>query len=149
MTSSVIPSENDSVSTESKHTSTPQTTTKKEQFSLYEFFRAPGIRYIPEKDFQQGSQSSSNFNDNNKFQAIEEEPNHDNQKCHPNTNIPLPLKMTDTSERYEEWSKMSYMQPKLYGYRLGDYDEIKVFEKKLNKQVRPACVACSICCFGK
>ncbi|CAF3861924.1 unnamed protein product [Rotaria sp. Silwood2] len=155
ITSTMATTQNVSESAELPSDSTPVLPVVTERFLLYEFFRAPGIRYHSNGDLRneekQQQQPNVSVSGNEKKAASKEldykkeEDEHDISQYSP-SNIPRTTIQNETQVNYEEWSDMPYMKANFYGYRLGSAKEIELLKNGSSSSVERTCISCFNCC---
>ncbi|CAF3802331.1 unnamed protein product [Rotaria magnacalcarata] len=113
----------------------PSTSAAGDYFSVYEFFRAPGIRYritedsVSEKKYEQQPNVSIGVQETQsdpKEQKVDNENDDHNANECIGSDIPQTAAQEKDEVIYKEWIGMPYMKPELYRYRLGTAEEVEI-----------------------
>ncbi len=126
------------ITTAVSHVAPTTEVTINERFYLYEFFRAPGLRYDPKEDDntqQQVSVVSVDANEN------EESTNRNNQDEIRSMQDPSSDVVNTTTENEDkisdkEWARFPYMDAKKYGYRLCSVKELEKFKEDYEEMMK-------------
>jgi hypothetical protein len=127
-----------------------------EHFLLYDFFRAPGLRYDREEDPKANTEHQQQLTSLASIHVVENERNPEepiNQIDRDQVssiqclviNVNQNLTENQDPTNGEQWAGFPYMNTEHYGYRLCSSLELKVLKEEFEKS-KQRCACCSQCC---